>query len=137
MIPRRDLPGFWTFMNRVSPTTYMVGGMLSTAVANTEIDCAANEVLTVVAPSNMTCGDFLGPFALSSGGRVLSPDALDSCAYCPIASSNTYLANFNISYSTRWRDFGLLWVYILVNIGAALALYWMFRVPKKQGTKRA
>jgi ABC-type multidrug transport system permease subunit len=45
----------------------------------------------------------------------------------------TFLAQFDLSYDTRWRDFGLVWVYIFVNIGAALGLYWAFRVPKRKG----
>ena len=134
-VPRADLPGFWTFMYRASPATYLVGGIMSTAVANNNVTCADYEVLHIVPPSvgNMSCGEFLGPFAEAAGGRVLDPTAHDECGYCPIGTTNDFLAQFDLSYDTRWRDFGLVWVFILVNISAALGLYWAFRVPKRKG----
>ncbi|RYP43328.1 hypothetical protein DL770_011720 [Monosporascus sp. CRB-9-2] len=136
-VPRADLPGFWTFMYRASPATYLVGGIMSTAVANTDVTCADYEVLYLVPPSggSMSCDEFLGPFAEAAGGRVLDPAALDKCGYCPLGTTNDFLAQFELSYDTRWRDFGLVWVYILFNIGAALGLYWAFRVPKGKGSK--
>jgi ABC-type multidrug transport system permease subunit len=136
-VPRNDLPGFWTFMNRVSPATYLVNGLASAAVANAEVRCAANEILHMVPAANQTCSDFLGPFSDATGGNVLNPSARDICSYCPVSNSNTMLAQFDIRYTNRWRDFGILWVYIFVNIGIALGFYWIFRVPKKVGTKKA
>lgn len=67
-----DLPAFWKFMYRVSPATYLAGGIMSTAVAGADVVCADYEVLHVVPPQNMTCGEFLGPFAQAAGGRVLN-----------------------------------------------------------------
>ncbi|KAL2066710.1 hypothetical protein VTL71DRAFT_2782 [Oculimacula yallundae] len=137
MIPRSQLPGFWTFMNRVSPTTYLASGMLSTSIGQANITCASKELLSLAPPSNMTCGEFLTPFAEAAGGRILNAGARDLCSYCPMATTDVFLARFDISYSNRWRDFGLIWVYIVVNICAAVGLYWVFRVPKRAGTKRA
>ncbi|RYO87818.1 hypothetical protein DL764_008812 [Monosporascus ibericus] len=136
-VPRADLPAFWTFMYRASPATYLVGGIMSTAVANMEVTCADYEVLHLVPPSgsSMSCDEFLGSFAEATGGRVLDPAALDKCEYCLLGTTNDFLAQFELSYDTRWRDFGLVWVYILFNIGATLGLYWAFRVPKGKGSK--
>ncbi|KAF4828945.1 ZEB2-regulated ABC transporter 1 [Colletotrichum tropicale] len=136
-VPRADLPGFWTFMYRASPATYLVGGIMSTAVANTDVTCADYEVLHMKPPTdgNMSCGEFLGPFAEAAGGRVLDPSAVDECGYCPLGTTNDFLAQFDLSFNTRWRDFGFVWVFILFNIGAALGLYWAFRVPKGKETK--
>lgn len=33
--------------------------------------------------------------------------------------------------TSRWRDFGIIWAYVVVNIVGAIGLYWIFRVPKK------
>ncbi|RDA82442.1 hypothetical protein CP532_4514 [Ophiocordyceps camponoti-leonardi (nom. inval.)] len=125
------LPRFWIFMYRVSPFTYLVSGMLSAGVANVDVVCADNEVLHMTAPANQTCGDFLGTFAQASGGRVLNPDESGGCSYCPLASTNSFLASVSSNYDDRWRNFGLLWVYIGFNIVAALGVYWLARVPKK------
>jgi ATP-binding cassette, subfamily G (WHITE), member 2, PDR len=135
-VPRVDIPGFWQFMYRISPGTYLVGGIMAAATANSEVACATNEVLQMLAPGGMSCGDFIGPFANFTGGRVLNPKARDLCNYCPIATSNDFLARFEIYYGNRWRDFGLLWVYIVVNLLGALGLYWLVRVPKRKGVKR-
>ena len=36
---------------------------------------------------------------------------------------------------TSIRDFGIMWVYILVNIFGAVGIYWLARVPKKSKHK--
>lgn len=129
-----DLPGFWIFMYRVSPFTYIVSGMLATAVANTNVQCAANEWLTLE-PLNGTCEDYMGPYIQAVGG-YLDPSTTSStseCRYCQMDETNTFLAGVNSSYDDRWRNFGIGWAYIIFNIFAALALYWLVRVPKKGG----
>ncbi|KAM0276296.1 hypothetical protein ACHAQH_006885 [Verticillium albo-atrum] len=135
-VAKADLPSFWNFMYYISPGTYLVGGVMSSAIANADVTCAAREILRLAPPSGMTCLEFLGPFAEAVGGNLLTPDATETCLYCPISTTNQFLARFNIKYATRWRDFGVLWAYVLFNVGAALALYWVFRVPKGKGTKR-
>ncbi|KAK7421617.1 hypothetical protein QQX98_002084 [Neonectria punicea] len=131
-----ELPKFWKFMYRTSPGTYLMGGIMSTAVYGSDVTCADNEILKMKAPGNMTCGDFLDPFIEFAGGRLLNPSSTGSCAYCALGSTEEFLSRFDISYDDRWRDFGLLWVYVLFNIGGALGLYWLFRVPKGKGVRR-
>ncbi|KAH7028749.1 multidrug resistance protein CDR1 [Microdochium trichocladiopsis] len=136
-----DLPQFWTFMYRVSPVTYMISGVMSSAMSGYEVTCAPGEVLRMVLPSSTnattTCADFLAGFVAAEGGRVLEQGGGDgTCAFCPLATTDAFLARFGIEYADRWRNFGLLWVYIFVNIGLALGLYWVFRVPKGKGMKR-
>lgn len=123
-------------MYRVSPVTYLAGGLMSTAVANADINCAPHEILELAPPTNSTCGEFLSSYIYFAGGALLNPGSTDMCQYCPLASTNEFLAGFGISYDTRWRDFGLMWVYILMNIVGALVMYWAFRVPKEKGSKR-
>jgi ABC-type multidrug transport system permease subunit len=52
-----------------------------------------------------------------------------------VAETDTFLAQLNISYSDRWRNVGLLFVYIVFNVFAAVFLYWLIRVPKKRSRK--
>lgn len=78
----------------------------------------------------------MGPFVDYVGGYLLNSTTPESCGYCPLATTDEYLDQFEIYYKDRWRNFGLLWVYIIFNIAAALALYWVFRVPKGNGVKR-
>jgi ATP-binding cassette subfamily G (WHITE) protein 2 (PDR) len=131
-----DFPRFWIFMYRVSPFSYMVDGMLSVAVANTAVVCASNELLTIQPFSGETCKEYLGEYMSSFGGNLLNPSATEDCSFCPLASTNDFLASVNSDYSRRWRNFGLIWVYVLFNIVAALALYWLVRMPKKPRAKK-
>jgi ATP-binding cassette, subfamily G (WHITE), member 2, PDR len=70
----------------------------------------------------------MAPYISYAGGYLTNPDATANCNFCSISSTNTFLAAFNIHYSDRWTDFGLMWVYIIFNVCAALGLYWLARV---------
>ncbi|KAH8423667.1 pleiotropic drug resistance family ABC transporter [Aspergillus melleus] len=129
------MPGFWIFMYRLSPFTYLVSGMLSTAVSGTEVTCDSIETLKVNPPPNQTCSEYLGAFAAASGGRVQNPDATSQCAYCAMSGTDTFLASVSSYWSDAWRNFGLMWVYIAFNIVAAIGVYWLARVPKGSKTK--
>ncbi|KAI8286692.1 ZEB2-regulated ABC transporter 1 [Colletotrichum sp. SAR11_240] len=134
---RADLPAIWSdFMYYVSPMTYLASGALSTCLHGSKVVCTVKEIVQVPVPSNMTCGDFLGPYVQSAGGYLVDAAATNGCGYCRMATTDAYLAHFNINYDDRWRNFGLLWVYIAFNIVVACGLYWLVRVPKGQGVKR-
>ncbi|KAJ4009678.1 Multidrug resistance protein [Fusarium irregulare] len=125
------LPGFWIFMYYVSPFTYIVGGMLATGVANTDVTCASNELVPLNPPNGSTCIEYMGDYIQQMGGYLVDNDATSNCQFCSIAKTNTYLAGVNIDYADRWRNFGLIWVYIIFNMAAALFIYWLARMPKK------
>ncbi|KAL1851111.1 Multidrug resistance protein [Paecilomyces lecythidis] len=140
----KTMPGFWIFMYRVSPFTYLVESMLSTGVANADVVCASNEYLHFDPPAGQTCGDYMQKYISLAGGYLTDTNATSDCSYCSIKSTNTFLSAISASFSHAWRDFGLLWVYIVFNIAAAVFLYWLVRVPKKsevakeeQATRRA
>ena len=126
------LPGFWIFMYRVSPFTYLVDGMLSTGLANNDIVCSSIELVHFTPPSGQTCGQYLQDYINSAGGYITDPSATSNCSYCSFSTTNVYLAQLSSQYSTRWRNFGIMWAYIIFNIFGALFLYWLARVPRKQ-----
>ncbi|KAH8656551.1 BcATRO, ABC transporter [Tricladium varicosporioides] len=131
LVTKEKLGAFWIFMYRVSPFTYLISGMLSTAVANTDIVCAANEILTMQPPSNTTCAQYLTSYIEAAGGYIVNGNATANCGVCPMASTNEFLEYVSAPYSEAWRNFGLMWAYIGFNVLGALVLYWVFRVPKK------
>lgn len=112
--------------------------MLSTAVANTEVVCAENEILKFN-PISGTCYDYMQSFIGVNGGYLQNPNATTDCAFCQISDTNVFLAGVVSKYDERWRNFGIMWAYIIFNIVAALAFYWLFRVPrvKKEETAPA
>lgn len=66
-----------------------------------------------------------------AGGTLANPEATQQCQYCSIANTTPLLASLDSFYSERWRNLGLLWVYVCFNAGAALFFYWLARVPKQ------
>ena len=126
------LPGFWIWMYRISPFTYLIEGMLSTAVANTLVNCAANEFLKFSPPDGQTCQQYLAPYREIYGGYLEAGTAqsLTECSFCQIRDTNSFLAAVAVNPNNMWRDFGIMWVYIFFNVCGAILLYWWIRVPK-------
>ena len=83
--------------------------------------------------SGLTCGEYLGPYQSVAMGSIYNPNATSDCQYCTTANADQYLAASSISYSTRWRDYGIGFAYIVFNICAAVLLYHLFRVRKSSG----
>jgi ABC-type multidrug transport system permease subunit len=125
-----QLPGFWIFMYRVSPFTYMVSGMLSVGVANSQVRCADNEYLVFTPPQGKSCGDYMSSYQKTYGGYPLDPNSTTDCRYCSIEDTNVFLSSVHANYGDVWRNFGILWVYVIFNIAGALFFYWLARVPK-------
>lgn len=120
-------------MYRVSPLTYLVDGLLSTGLAHNEVECSQLELLHFSTPnaSGIACGDYMEPYIQIAGGRVYNPNSTDVCDFCPLATTDIFLATTSSSYDNRWRSYGLMWIYIVFNLFAALSLYWLARVPKR------
>ncbi|RFU27150.1 hypothetical protein B7463_g9178, partial [Scytalidium lignicola] len=125
------LPGFWIFMYRVSPFTYLIESMLATGVSDTNVVCANNEYLRFNPPAGQTCGVYMDRYIAQNGGYLVDSSATSNCSFCPISNTNSFLAGLSADSDNTWRDFGLLWVYITFNVFGALFLYWLVRVPKK------
>jgi ATP-binding cassette subfamily G (WHITE) protein 2 (PDR) len=125
-----QMPRFWIFLYRVSPLSYFVSATLSTALGNIEITCAENEFITLAAPDGQTCDGYLSEYISRAGGYLLDSNSTSDCYYCKLKDTNAYLAALNSEYDTRWRNFGIMWAYIAFNIGAAMILYWIVRMPK-------
>ena len=123
------LPGFWKFMWRVSPFNYWIGGITGTVLHNREINCATRELSIFSPPPGSTCGEYLAAFIQGGApGRLLNPSATADCEYCSLRTADQYLANSRISYDQRWRNFGILWAYVIFNIAVAVLTYYLFRV---------
>jgi ATP-binding cassette subfamily G (WHITE) protein 2 (PDR) len=126
------MPGFWIFMYRVSPMTYFVGGYLPNAIAHAQVHCSSNEFRVVAPANNLTCGEYFSPYIEAVGtGYVRDPFSTAECEFCPLSSTDDWLASVDLNYSYRWRDLGIFCVFIVFDICAAVLFYWWARVPKK------
>lgn len=123
---RCTIIGFWVFMYRVSPFTYLAAAMLATGVGNAQVICADNEYLRFQPPPGQTCQTWITPYERVAGGYMQNPDATSDCSFCSVSSTNvsasfrrisrlcslrckqTVLAGYNIYYGDRWRNLGIL-----------------------------
>jgi ATP-binding cassette, subfamily G (WHITE), member 2, PDR len=129
-----SLPGFWIFMYRVSPFTYWVSGTVSTQLHGRPVVCSEDETNIFNPPQGQTCGRYLEPFLTQAPGLLQNPDATSDCRYCSLTVADQYLAGSRIYWSDRWRNFGIMWAYILFNIFVAVVTYYLFRVKTWGGT---
>jgi ATP-binding cassette subfamily G (WHITE) protein 2 (PDR) len=88
-------------------------------------------------PTGTSCGAYLTPYAQLAGGRIYNPDAMADCQYCTARNADQFLQSVAISYSTRWRDYGIGFAYIAFNIFMAVFLYYLIRVRKGSGKSMA
>uniref|UniRef100_A0A0W0FAX3 Putative multidrug resistance protein cdr1 n=1 Tax=Moniliophthora roreri TaxID=221103 RepID=A0A0W0FAX3_MONRR len=135
LVPPQELPGFWIFMYRVSPFTYLIDAMMSTGLANADAYCSDIEVSKFSPPNGTTCGEYLSEFLSKAGGTLSDPNSTSQCEFCSIDNTNQFLSRVNSSYNLAWRNFGIMWAYICFNLFAALFLYWLARVPKRSRAK--
>lgn len=119
-------------MYRLSPFTYLVNGMLATGLANNDIVCSSIEYVTLNPPSGSTCIEYMSEYIAGQGGYLTNNESTSDCHFCIADNTNTYLRQLSSEYSTRWRNFGIMWAFIVFNVFAALFLYWLARVPRKQ-----
>lgn len=134
MQPPSALPGFWIFMYRVSPLTYLVSSVAATGMHARHVICAASELSRFDPPSGMTCSAYLQTFlSANPGGSLINPSATIDCQYCSLSSSDEFLARSSITWAHRWRDYGIGSAYIGFNIIFAILFDYLFRVQKWDG----
>lgn len=135
MQPVSQMPGFWTFMYKVSPHTYIVQSLLGVTLHDVPVVCTDEELNTFQPPSGLTCQEFAGKFVDTVGGYLDSrtADATSNCRYCRYSVGDQYLETIGVKYSYRWRNLGFLFAYCLFNIFAMVFLYYLFRARKQEG----
>ena len=137
LVGPNDMARFWIFMYRADPFTYLVSSFVSAALGQAEVHCAENEFQHFSPPQGKSCGEYMQEYITENGGYLRDAQATGECNFCKMDNTNQFLKSVNANWDTRWRDFGLLWVYIVFNIAATIFLYWVARVPKAKKAKKA
>ncbi|KAJ5133058.1 hypothetical protein N7448_007216 [Penicillium atrosanguineum] len=130
MQPPSALPRFWIFMYRVSPFTYYISGIASTALHGRSVTCSAAELSVFPPPAGQTCEEYMAKYSVDSTGTLTdaSRNSTSSCEWCSMTSADEYLAGREIYFDQRWRNYGIFWCYFIFNIFGAILLYYLFRV---------
>jgi ATP-binding cassette subfamily G (WHITE) protein 2 (PDR) len=122
--------GFWIWMYYVSPFSYFVQSMMSTTLGNAAVVCAKKELVKFAPPFNQTCGDYLNPYISFAGGYLTDPNAVDTCNFCVMSKTNTFLTSIHSDFDKRWQNWGIFFCYVFINIILCVLIYWAVRVPK-------
>jgi len=121
--------GWWKWMYRASPYTYLIEGLVGQALGHSEITCSSVEYVTVRPPAAQTCQQYLSEFISTTGGYITNPSATDNCQFCSYRTTDQFLqTNSNIFWSHHWRNFGFMWIYVGFNIFAIYAMTYIFRI---------
>ncbi|KAF9817918.1 hypothetical protein IEO21_03112 [Rhodonia placenta] len=125
--PFREL-GKWTWMNRVSPSTYFVEGFLGQAVGRSEIKCSSVEFVKINPPSGETCMQYLSQYITLNGGYLSNPNATNMCEYCQYRTTDEFLKGRNIYYSNHWKNLIIFLGFTVFNVLAIYVLTYFCRV---------
>ncbi|ODV65879.1 hypothetical protein HYPBUDRAFT_112819 [Hyphopichia burtonii NRRL Y-1933] len=128
--PTSLMPGFWTFMYKVSPYTYLIQNLISSILHDREVKCAETELAIFRPPDGKTCQEYAGDFVKKAGGYLDDPSSTTLCGYCQYKVADEYLATIGAKYSYRWRNIGFYFVYIIFDLAFVLILYWLIRYRK-------
>jgi len=60
----------------------------------------------------------MNPYISYAGGYLTNPNSTSACKFCSFRTTDEYLdLSFNIKYSNRWRDVGIVIAFIAFNVG--------------------
>ncbi|EGW34906.1 multidrug resistance protein CDR1 [Spathaspora passalidarum NRRL Y-27907] len=125
-----QLPGFWIFMYRCNPITYLTQAMMAVGLANNHVVCAPQEYVSINPPDGISCEQFMEDYISKAGGYILADEATGQCQFCQMNNTNEFLASVGSFYSQRWRNYGIFVAFIAANVLFSIFLYWLGRVPK-------
>ncbi|GAA5839263.1 hypothetical protein JCM11251_006022 [Rhodosporidiobolus azoricus] len=126
--PYDQLPYFWrSWMYYLTPFTYLIEGMLANVLGGVQFRCEQDEFQVVVPPTGQECVSWLGQYTSRAGGyaEVLNDG---TCGFCQVSSGDLYLGQLNMSFSHRWRNYGILWGFIVLNIAAVFLGFYLYSV---------
>jgi len=115
-VPPNALPGFWIFMYRVSPLTYITAALAGVGLHGRQVHCGATEVTVFDPPANQTCGSYLADYLKTAPGQLLNPQSFAGCEYCPLTGADQFLAGYGVSYEERWRNSSIVWGFVAFNV---------------------
>ncbi|KZZ92294.1 ABC-2 type transporter [Ascosphaera apis ARSEF 7405] len=116
-IPKPNIPKFWKWLYEVDPFTRLIGGMIVTELHDKPVHCKPIELNEFIPPANVTCGEYMKPFFdAGAPGYLVDSSAMDYCKYCAYKLGDEFYKPLSMSWSHRWRDMGMLWMFVVTNL---------------------
>ncbi|OJJ48427.1 hypothetical protein ASPZODRAFT_24059 [Penicilliopsis zonata CBS 506.65] len=116
-IPKLQMPKFWReWLYPLDPFTRLISGMVVTELYGRDVVCRESEYDTFTPPANETCGQYMSAFFADGGLGYLKDNASSTCEYCAYKDGQQFYAEFDMSFSDRWRDLGIFVAYIASSL---------------------
>jgi ATP-binding cassette subfamily G (WHITE) protein 2 (SNQ2) len=120
-IPYPQMPVFWrSWLYYLAPFSHLVSGMMVTELHDNPIKCNQPELQTFTAPDNQTCGQYMDAFFRRGGAGYLVSNATSACEYCAFSVGDQFYEPLGYRYEHRWRELGILSLYIFSTISIVL-----------------
>ncbi|KAI4177560.1 MAG: hypothetical protein LQ346_007662 [Caloplaca aetnensis] len=126
VVPYAGLPYFWrSWMYYLTPFRYILDGFLGVAVHNRPVICESVEFARFSAPPGQTCDSYTQSFIAMAGGYVQTgADGL--CEFCQYKNGDEFAKGFNVLYSNKWMDYGVIWAFCIFNFAVVFVASWLF-----------
>ncbi|CAO3625872.1 unnamed protein product [Mucor fragilis] len=128
------MPKFWSsWMYWLDPYHYFIEGLVTNGLDSVPVVCNDSNYIKIKAPPGRNCGEYMADFFADGGlGYIGNPNGTDYCDYCQYSIGNDYYeTNIGWSFSNRWRNFGLLWLFTAFNILLFVVFVYLFRKQKR------
>ncbi|KAF1956886.1 hypothetical protein CC80DRAFT_412238 [Byssothecium circinans] len=126
VVPYAGLPYFWrSWMYWLTPFHYLLEGFLGLLVNGLPVQCDTSELAIFPPPPGQDCQSYAGGYAQQSGGYVQT-QANGDCGFCQYATGDAFAASFNVFAKNTYRDFGLMWAYIMFNFAVVFICTWLY-----------
>ncbi|KAI9791015.1 MAG: hypothetical protein M1816_004582 [Peltula sp. TS41687] len=123
--PYAALPKFWrSWMYHITPFRYLFEGYLAVTVHGVPVECADNELARFTPPSGQTCQQYTQQFIQRMGGYVREQNGM--CMFCQYSNGDQFAAGFNVFYSKKWMDFGVMWAFCIFNFVMVFFCTWLY-----------
>jgi ABC-type multidrug transport system permease subunit len=129
-----SMPRFWSsWMYWLDPYHYLVEGLITNALDGVKVVCGESDFIKIKTPPGQTCGDYMADFFSNGGlGYLGNPNSTDYCDYCQYTVGNEYYeTRLGWSFSNRWRDFGVLWIFTIFNVVLFFLFVFLYRKQKR------
>lgn len=115
-VPQAQMPKFWRdWMYQLDPYTRIISGLLVNELHEMPVTCKDAEFSVFQPPNGQTCGQWTQSFISSRGGYLENSNSTSDCRYCQFSKGDEFFASLNLSFSNRWRDLGILALFVIFN----------------------
>ncbi|KAJ3083470.1 hypothetical protein HDU99_009405 [Rhizoclosmatium hyalinum] len=126
-----EMPGFYkNWLYWIDPYHYLIEGMMVNDLGGLSIHCDEKSFVNVPIPANTTCGKYFAPYLHVAPGKLVDPNAVGMCTYCPMQTGDDIFHSLGWSYENRWRNFGFLIAFWIFNRVLTAIFIQRFKVAR-------